>query len=294
MTGNSVRRFYDEEGWRQADDTYVDTQLYGDHRPFVQAYIGRSKARVAAALMPAGRLFLDLGCGAKPEVGLSAGYERHVCVDFSSAGLQEARRKLGERGLFVMADVTALPFSADQFDAVVSSHVIYHIPGEGNQAHAFREVHRMVAPGRTAAVLYTNPCHVRYFDLTWGWKEAFHNARRLAGDLFDRLRGRPHWATDTCPTSRASAGRPGEGAVAEGALFYKAYPPGWVKRFLPAGATEIRCLGWLTRPFTRRWCRDTAFWRGFLATVTWLEDRFPHLLALGAHYVLVIVRKGQG
>ena len=68
---NSVRRFYDERGWRKADDTYVDTQLYGDHRPFVQAYIARSKARVAAALGPSGRLFLDLGCGAKPEAGLS-------------------------------------------------------------------------------------------------------------------------------------------------------------------------------------------------------------------------------
>ena len=196
--------------------------------------------------------------------------------------MQEARGTLGERGRFVMADVTALPFAADQFDAVVSSHVIYHIPGEANQARAFREVHRMVAPGRTAAVLYANPYHVRYFDLTYGWKEALHNVRRLMSDLIGGLVGRPHWAAD----------RPGEENVPEGELFYKAYPPGWVKRFLPAGAAETRCLGWLTRPFTRRWCRDSTLWRGILAATTWLEDRLPHLLALGADYVLVVVRKG--
>jgi SAM-dependent methyltransferase len=281
VTGDSVRQFYDERGWQPVDaETYVDTQLYGDHRPFVMAYIARTKARVAAVLAPTGRLFLDLGCGARPEMALSSAYARHVCVDFSLAGLSEARRKLGERGLYVMADVTALPFAPHQFDAVVSSHVIYHIPGQANQARAFREVHRMIAPGRAAAVLYANPYHVRYLDLTWGWKEAFHNARRLLGDLAARLRGRPHWAAD----------RPGEEIVPAGELFYKAYPPPWVKRFLPPGATEIRCLGWLTRPFTRRWCRDTAFWRGFLRAVAWLEDRLPHLLAAGANYVLVVIR----
>lgn len=287
MTDSSVRKFYDEHGWQQAkdaaEDTYVDTQLYSDPRAFVREYVGRSKARVAAALAPSGRLFLDLGCGARPEIGLSGAFERHVCVDFSRAGLQEARKKLGGRGAFVLADVTALPFQADRFDAVVSSHVIYHIPGRENQARAFREIHRMVAPGRTAAVLYANPYHVRYFDLTWGWKEAFYNARRLLGDALDRLAGRPHWAAD----------RPGEGIVPDGELFYKAYPPGWVKRFLPAGAAELRCLGWLTRPFTKRWCRDTAGWRRFLAAVTWLEDRFPHVLAYGAHYVLFILRKDR-
>jgi hypothetical protein len=124
---------------------------------------------------------------------------------------------------------------------------------------------------------------VRYFDLTWGWKEVFHNVRRLVGDAIGRLRGRPHWATE----------QDDEGQAADGELFYKAYPPGWIRRFLPAGAMEVRCLGWLTRPFTRRWAKDTAFWRAFLRAVAWLEDCLPHLLAWGAHYVLVVVRKDR-
>jgi hypothetical protein len=79
----------------------------------------------------------------------------------------------------------------------------------------------------------------------------------------------------------------------DGELFYKAYPPGWVRRFLPAGTMELRCLGWLTRPFTRRWVKDTSFWRAFLRAVAWLEDHLPHLLVYGAHYILVVMRKDQ-
>jgi SAM-dependent methyltransferase len=282
MTKESVRRFYDEKGWCRAGDTYVDTQLYVDVRPVVQQYMRRADARVQAVLAPEGRLFLDVGCGAKPKMELSTGYQKHVCVDFSITGLREARRKLGARGLYVMADATALPFAEDLFDAVISAHVIYHIPGLENQRRAMQEVYRMVKPGRTGAILYANPYHVRYFDLTWGWKGLARHMFRFLGDMVDRLRGRPHWAAD----------KPGEERVADGELFYKSYPPAWVRRFLPPGTMEIRCLRWLTKTFTSRRVQDTPNWRRFLHTVTWLEDRLPHLLAYGANYLLLVVRKG--
>ncbi len=282
MTKQDVRRFYDEKGWRPAGDAYVDSQRYVDMRPVVQAYVRRSYARAQAFLSPAGRFFLDAGCGANPQMGFSGGYQYHVCVDFSITGLREARRKLGERGLYVLADVTALPFAPDVFDAVVSAHVIYHIPGLENQRLAVQEVYRMVRPGRTGVILYANPYHARYCDLTWGWKGLARRMLRFLGDMIDRLRGRPHWAADS----------PGEEGRTEDGLFYKAYPPGWVRRFLSPGALEVRCLRWLAQPFTSRHVQDTPNWRRFLRIVAWLEDHLPHLLAYGANYVLLVVRKG--
>jgi hypothetical protein len=67
-----------------------------------------------------------------------------------------------------------------------------------------------------------------------------------------------------------------------------------VRRFLPPGTMEIRCLRWLAQPFTSRRIHDTPGWRRALRAVTWLEDRLPHLLAYGANYVLLVVRKKQG
>ena len=58
----------------------------------------------------------------------SQGYSYRVCVDISIVALQEARKRIGSRGLYVVADVANLPFRPDVFDGVVSLHTLHHLP----------------------------------------------------------------------------------------------------------------------------------------------------------------------
>ena len=85
---------------------------------------------------------------------MGAAYQQRVCVDFSRKALLEARETLGSNALPVLADITALPFREDTFDAVLCAHVIYHIPQE-EQTGAIEELNRVLGINGTGVVVYT-------------------------------------------------------------------------------------------------------------------------------------------
>ena len=68
--------------------------------------------------------------------------------------LKEASRKIGNKGVFIQANITNLPLAENCVDSVVSLHTIYHVPSE-EQFSAFRELHRVLKPRATAAVVYS-------------------------------------------------------------------------------------------------------------------------------------------
>jgi ubiquinone/menaquinone biosynthesis C-methylase UbiE len=155
---NSVRAFYDSVGWEEnQDEHYVDAQLYEDTRPVVADYLTRSHRRVARYLAPEGGTFiLDAASGPVqyPEyLAYHANFEWRICLDFSVQALRQAQKKLGAKGVYIMVDLTCLPFAAGSMDAVVSLHTIYHIPA-ALQRQAFLEIYRVLAPGKSAVVVY--------------------------------------------------------------------------------------------------------------------------------------------
>ncbi len=152
---DAVRDFYDTVGWQLDDDgAFADTTLFVD--PGVEEYMSRCRARVRELLPAEGRYLLDVASGPVhfPEYqAYSDGYESRVCVDLSAVALRAARRNVGEKGIYVLGDVTALPFDDDSIDAAVSLHTLYHVPRE-EQAQGFREIHRVLRPGGTAVIVY--------------------------------------------------------------------------------------------------------------------------------------------
>jgi ubiquinone/menaquinone biosynthesis C-methylase UbiE len=76
-----------------------------------------------------GGFFLDVGCGAKAYTTLARGFNFHVCLDFAKTGLREAKTKV-TNGLFVLADLTKLPFKTSAFSGAIAMHILYHIPKE--------------------------------------------------------------------------------------------------------------------------------------------------------------------
>ncbi len=94
---------------------------------------------------------LELGCG--PGILWVENLDRVPdgwCVtltDLSAGMLEEARGKLHEglnHGAFQVADAQDLPYDDSAFDAVIASHMLYHVP---NRQRALREIARVLVPG---------------------------------------------------------------------------------------------------------------------------------------------------
>jgi SAM-dependent methyltransferase len=122
-----------------------------------EAYVGRWSRRVADAFLrwldvPAGRRWLDVGCGTgalSATASATAEPGRVVGVDTSAGFVATARTQVGgARVAFAIADARALPLPDRSFDAVVSGLALNFVP-EPHRAAA--ELARVVAPHGVAA-----------------------------------------------------------------------------------------------------------------------------------------------
>jgi SAM-dependent methyltransferase len=161
-----------------SDGTYQNAR-YEDLRPVSREYIEKCHKRILRHIQPTGKFLLDAGSGPiqyPAYLEYSKGYEKRVCLDISITALQEARDRIGDHGLFVVADIAKLPFKADAFDGVVSLHTIHHLPQE-DHIPAYRDIHRVLKPGCSAALVngWDNPPLVRLLNAPRLWY------RRLQG-----------------------------------------------------------------------------------------------------------------
>ena len=107
-TKQRVRDFYDEIGWRQDGEGLYQNARYEDMRPVSRDYIHRCHLRVNRHIASSGNLMLDAGSGPVqwPEyLTYSENYKYRLCADISITALKEARTRLGDKGLFVVADI---------------------------------------------------------------------------------------------------------------------------------------------------------------------------------------------
>jgi len=148
-----VRDFYNNFGWKLTENgIYNDTALWVDQRTASVEFETWCARRVGSYLPRSGIYLLDAGSGPIPHpvyMEYHANYARRICVDFSIEALQEAQQKLGVRGIYVLGDVTNLPFRDDAIDAVIANHVLYHVPAD-EQEKAFREL--WASPDREVAL----------------------------------------------------------------------------------------------------------------------------------------------
>jgi SAM-dependent methyltransferase len=270
-----VRDFYDSFGWStDRTGTYNDTAAFVDLRPVLSSYYRDTQMRVRRFLKPSGKYFLDAGSGplSQPEYLLySADYRYRVCLDISARALAEARRKLGNHGLYVVGDLGNLPFREGAFDTVLASHVLYHLP-EDEQAGAVRELYRTLKSGGTCVIIYIWPASL---------VAKISRGPRALRTLVARFFMRPRMASNAEPGHRAVP-----------ALYFHPHDYRWMNRTLPEHwHTDIRVWRSVGIAFTRTLIADDFWGAMLLRIIYWLEEIFPHALARLGRYPTILIQK---
>lgn len=268
---NGLRRFYDEVGWTRSDESFTDARLFEDLRPVASEYCSRTRSRVAEPLVASGRYFLDVASGPVqfPEyVRYSDQFERRLCVDLSEVALRAAKDKLGERAICILGDITNLPLADGAMDAAISLHTIYHVPA-AQQETAFREVQRVLAPGKPGVVVYN-----------WGnrfyWKllHAPVSLQQRAASLRRKLTRRAR--TEREPTL-------------ENGFYYSPYNHRWFTRRDWKFPTEIRVWRAASTHSLQIYAHERWGGRALLRAVYAAEERWPSLMGRLGQYPMIVI-----
>ncbi|OGT28253.1 MAG: hypothetical protein A2Z17_05455 [Gammaproteobacteria bacterium RBG_16_66_13] len=278
-----VRAFYESIGWQSIADGLYQNARYEDLRPVSREYLHRCHVRLGRFVPPTGSRLLDAGSGPiqYPEyLEYSRGYRRRVCLDLSLRALQEGRRRIGDHGLFVAGDVSALPFPRATFDGIVSLHVLHHVPAD-RQERVLREFHRTLAPGGTAAVVYSWGTRSGLMRLAaWPVRaaEAFLGWIRTARS---RFRTKPD---ESFSESAAVLHAPGS--------FTFKHDSAWMRRVLTSiGGAEIRVWRSVDTRFSRALIHGPVFGRAVLRMIFTLEEWAPAWFGRHGAYPLIVLRR---
>ncbi len=273
-----VREFYDRVGWQKVAGGVYQNTRYEDLRPVANEYIHRCHLRINRYLAQGGRLLLDAGSGPiqYPEyLTYSQTYSRRVCLDISIVALREARQRIGEHGVFVVADVANLPFKAGAFDGIVSLHTLHHLPLE-DQVNAYHDLYRVLAPGRVMVIVN-------------GWTDS--PLMNQAGWLV-RLAERVKWRLERSRNEILLEKKPEAGSNEQGGTFIRKQNAAWLKGQLDGKMRyDIRVWRSVNMRFLRALIHPKLGGRYWLRLLFWLEERFPRYFGEKGQYPLVIVSK---
>jgi len=288
---DAVRAFYDELGWRQSETgDFADAELFEDLRPVSAKYIHECHLRVNRYLPSAGRFILDVASGPiqyDEYLTYSEGFDYHVCGDISLTALRAAKRKLGDRGIYLQCDITRLPIRDESMDSFVSLHTIYHVPAT-RQIDAFRELERVLAAGRSGVVVYSWGAHslamlvltpsVRKFASILLPRKAIAAVKRMLGTRA---------ASKSEGTGEASEAQSG----AEEQLYFSPHSYRWFTRTVAATpAWDVAVWRSVNVPFLRRYVRGERG-RRFLERLYRWEEARPRLLGRLGQYPLLVYTK---
>lgn len=278
-----VREFYDQVGWQQVSEGVYQNAHYEDLRPVAREYIQRCHQRVGRHLKPEGRYLLDAGSGPiqYPQyLEYSRGYHRRVCADISIVALQEARQRIGDHGLFVVADIANLPFKPGCFDGLVSLHTIHHLPEE-EHLKAYRDLRRVLAGGGSGVVVNGWPGSrlMSFFNPLMRFSTRLRN-------LLRKLMGKSGEAqAQEAPRSRAKGKKEAKGT------FTNRHDHAWVTHQVGA-EMDVDILVWrsVSVKFLRTLIHPWNAGRYWLRLLFWLEERFPHKFGEIGQYPLIVIR----
>ncbi len=285
QTKQAVRQFYDRVGWQEVSGGVYQNASYEDLRPVSRTYIHRCHLRVKRFLPEEGRLLLDAGSGPiqYPEyLTYSETYTRRVCVDISIVALKEARKRIGEHGWFVVADVANMPFCDEVFKGIVSLHTLHHV-SIADQEKGYREFHRLLLPGGSGVVVN-------------GWSESplmhkFMPLVRFAERVRARLSRSPRTQAASKPEKPAAQNLEEAKQPVPTGTFVEKLNAERLRKMLSGMDAEIHCWRSVSVRFLRALIHPLLLGRLWLGLLFVLEEAFPRFFGEQGQYPLVVIRK---
>lgn len=275
-----VRHFYDSVGWQKISSGVYQNAEYEDLRPVSRAYIHKCHLRVNRHLDPTGKYLLDAGSGPiqYPEyLTYSEGYQYRVCLDISIVALMDARERIGERGLFVVADVANLPFAQGVMDGVVSLHTLHHLTAD-DYLPAYHELKRVMKSGAKAVVVN-------------GWGDSklmrFFRYPMLLMERLTRRRQEPQAVKNEKTPEAPSASK----SKPEGTFVHKLDAHGL--RELLGSDFPVQITVWrsVSVRFLRAMIQPYLLGRFWLALLYGLEELFPRYFGEKGQYPMITFTK---
>jgi ubiquinone/menaquinone biosynthesis C-methylase UbiE len=275
-----VREFYDRVGWQTESDGFYQNASYEDLRPVSHDYIHKCHLRVLRHLNPGGCYLLDAGSGPiqYPEyLQYSRGYQYRVCADISIVALQEARKRIGTHGLFVVCDVASLPFRSNVFDGLVSLHTLHHLPSD-EHVRGYQELHRTLAENARGVIVngWDNPPLTVFLNFWIG--------------LYERLYAIFRQPAQASRTEQPTSG-PVDAAPSRGTFVRKENAAWLYQEVGSLMPISIWCWRSVSVRFLRTFIHDRAGGKTWLKLIYQLEELFPHFLGRNGQYPLVELKK---
>ncbi len=286
MTDNSVkedvRHFYDQVGWQKISSGVYQNAEFEDLRPVSRAYIHRCHLRVNRYINHQGKYLLDAGSGPiqYPEyLTYSEGYQYRVCLDISIVALMDARERIGDHGLFVVADVANLPFAEGVMEGLVSLHTLHHLPEE-DYLPAYQELRRVLKSGARAVVVNG-----------WGSSPMMNSFRR-AILVMERLSRRNEVVlSGENEKKEKKAEQPKPAGKPEHTFVHKLDADGLRALLGKDFPVDIYVWRSVSVRFLRAMIKPWLLGRFWLALLYGLEELFPHYYGKKGQYPLIIFTK---
>ena len=96
--------FYNSVGWELNEGVSEDAKRWEDLRECAQEYVSKCRLRICQHIPEKGDYILDMASGPiqyKEYLEYSKNFEKRYCVDLSSKALDEARKKIGDHGVYL-------------------------------------------------------------------------------------------------------------------------------------------------------------------------------------------------
>jgi len=239
-------------------------------------YIERCHERFGRFLPYSGQFILDIASGPvqyDAYARYSLAYNYHICGDLSVRALRAARERLGNRGIYMLCDITNIPLKDDGMDAFMSLHTIYHVPQE-QQKQAFSELQRVLKPGRQGAVVYS-----------WGPHSPLMRWGMLPWTIWQALKGVIKHLIGRAPAAKSAAPAPAK-------PYRHQHDYHWYRQEIrPLGFQECRVWRSINVTFMRRYIRPGWLGRMLLRITYMKEELFPHFLGRYGQYPILICKK---
>ena len=256
------------DGRKTTKAFFNDGDEFEDLREVSQQYMYDCNMRVKRYLRAAGDYLLDAASGPiqfDEYLEYNKDYKYRICVDLSYLALRQAREKLGNRGIYLVADITNLPIKDNTIDAVVSLNTIYHITKD-EQAEAFRQLYRVLKAAATGIVVYS-----------WGRRSHLNNVLALPHKVVRKIKAMYRTKVHT------SRSHP--------ELYFHAHDRDYFNPDRLGFEMELSVWRLISVPVMKYYIHKWLGGKALLKAIYRLEDRAPQWCGRVGEYPMFVMRK---